>query len=120
MKKPRTNTGLLGHSIERFRLAGVNAHKLAVLRALLFEFDVTVGFCIKRMVPADPYIDTRMKPRAALAHDDIARNNLLTAVYLHAQAFGFGVATVLATTACFFMSHFAIPVLPRLYFVQAL
>jgi hypothetical protein len=63
------------------------------------------------MITAKADIDTRVKSRAALANDDIARNNLLTTENLHAQSFGFRVPTVLAATACFFMCHCTIPVL---------
>ena len=72
---------------------------------------MTVRFRIQRMITAKADIHTRVKSRAALANDDIARNNLLATENLHAQAFGFRVSTVLAATACFFMSHCTIPVL---------
>lgn len=73
---------------------------------------MAVRFRVQRMITAKADIDTRVKSRAALANDDIARNNLLTTENLHAQAFGFRVSTILAATACFFMSHFAVPVVP--------
>ena len=72
---------------------------------------MAVRFRVQRMITAKADIDARMKSRAALANDDIARNNLLTTENLHAQAFGFRVSTILAATACFFMSHCTIPVL---------
>jgi hypothetical protein len=60
-----------------------------------------------------------MNPRATLANDNIARNDCFATENLHAKPFGFGVASVLTAAACFFMSHCAVPVLPRLHFIQA-
>ncbi len=61
-----------------------DADELPVLRALLFKLDVAVLLCEQRVVPPDPDVDARMKPRTALADDDVARNNLLAAIDLYA------------------------------------
>ena len=46
-----------------------------------------------------------MKLGATLAHDDVAGQHHLTAKALDAQPFGFGVAAVAGTAACFFVCH---------------
>jgi hypothetical protein len=87
-----------------------DANELSALRTLLLKLNMPVFFCEQCVIPADANIDARMKTRAALANNDIARNNFLAAVNFHAQAFTFRIATVLGTTACFLMCHCTVPI----------
>jgi hypothetical protein len=67
---------------------------------------VAIALGVQGVIPANTDIDSWMNSCAALTNDNVARNYLLAAKNLDAQAFGFGVATVFTTTACFFMCHF--------------
>ena len=71
---------------------------------------MTIALRVQGVIPANADIDARVNSRATLPHQYIARNNPLAAKYLDAQSFGFGVTTVLATSACFFMCHLTLPV----------
>ena len=64
---------------------------------------------VEGVVLAHTYVDTVVKTGAALAHDDIAREDRLAAVDLDAEAFAFGIAAVAGTTACFLVSHLLSP-----------
>ena len=62
-------------------LSGVDdAHKLAHFRAFLLELHVSVLLGKQRVIATAANVSSRMKPRAALAHDDVARKNLLATV----------------------------------------
>ena len=61
-----------------------DADKLATARAFLFELDVSVLLGEQRVVAADADIAPGMETCASLAHDDVAGNNFLAAVDLHA------------------------------------
>jgi hypothetical protein len=95
------------------RLVGYNAHKLAILRPFLFELHMTIAFCEQRVITTDADIHTCMNSRSALANNNIASNDSLAAIYLDAQPFGFRIATVLTTAACFLMCHCTLPVCRR-------
>jgi hypothetical protein len=58
------------------------------------------------MVAAKPHVRSRMETGAALAHQDISRQNLLAAETLDAKSLGLGIAAVSRAAACFFMCHF--------------
>ena len=62
--------------------------KLAILRAFFLKLHLPVTLRKKRMVAADADVDARMKSSAALPHQDVARNDLLTAIHFDAKSFG--------------------------------
>src|SRR5690625_2858991 len=74
----------------RFR---VHAHPLAPA-TVTFEGDVSVNFCVQRMVFAHANVDARVHLRAPLAHDDAARGDFLTAETLDAQPLAAAVPSV--------------------------
>ena len=57
-----------------------DTHELAVLRALALALDLAVLLGEQRVVTADADVGAGVETRAALAHDDVARENLLAAV----------------------------------------
>src|SRR5204862_5584095 len=59
----------------------------------------------QRVVLADPDVDTGMNHRAALADDDAACGNRLSAIGFDAQALRFGIAAVARAAARFFVCH---------------
>ena len=61
-----------------------NAHKLTILRALLFKLDVAVTLGKERMVPADPDVGTCMEFGATLTNENVARNHFLAAIHFDA------------------------------------
>ena len=62
-------------------LSGVDdAHKLPVLRTFLFEFHVSIRLGEQRVVTTEANIGAGVETGATLAHDDVARNNLLAAI----------------------------------------
>ncbi len=67
--------------------------------------DNTVVQSEKRVVPATTNMPTRKKRRSALANDDRARNDLLTAIALDAAELGIAVATVATGTLTLLMCH---------------
>ena len=60
--------------------------KLPVLRPFPREFDLAVFFREQSVVAADANIHARMKMRAALTNDNVARDNCLTAEHLYAKS----------------------------------
>jgi len=66
-----------------------DAYELTVFRAFLCELDLTLFFRKQRVVATDADIFTGVKTRAALTNNNVAGNNVLTAVDLDAQAFTF-------------------------------
>src|SRR5882724_3438274 len=58
-----------------------------------------------RVVAAHADIGAGMVSRAALAHDDVAREHRLIAILLHAEALAGRIAAVTGAAACFFVSH---------------
>ena len=96
--------------VEKWTFFSNNAHVLAILRAFFLELDVPVAFGEQRVITTNANIHTGVDTRAALSNDDIPGNNRLADIFFDAQPFGIGIATVLSTAACFFMSHFLVPV----------
>src|SRR5690242_8066171 len=78
---------------------GHNAHVLALLGTLLLKEYLAIDLGEERVVRSHPDVRARMHLSAALAHDDVAGEHLLTAETLHAQSFGVGLAAVLGTAA---------------------
>src|SRR5690348_7418238 len=69
------------------------------------ECDAAVGKCKERVVLADADIAARVPLGAALAHDDVAGEDSLSAELLHAEALALTVAAVAGRAACFLMCH---------------
>ena len=86
---------------------------LAVFRSLLLKLDRSVLLREQGVITTHANIDSRMEVSAALAHDDIAGNGFLPTVQFDAQSLTLGIATVLGTAACFFVSHCIIPFVSR-------
>src|SRR5262245_60315230 len=102
-KKPyRVDRAFLGGSL---LLSRHHADRLLVGRALEVELDLAADLGVERVVLADADVVAGMDARAALADDDAARRHQLTAVALHSQALGFGIAAVARTAACFLVCH---------------
>ncbi len=80
----------------------------AALEALA-ERDLAVGKREQRMVLAHADVLARMELGAALAHDHVARFDLLAAEQLDAEPLARRVATVARRTACFLVSHDLVP-----------
>ena len=97
MKKPRYRRGLLKTGKSPHSRAGElnsalcsgrnDAHKLAILRALLLKLDMPVALGEQSMVTSYANIDACMKARTALAYDDITCDNTFTAVDFYAKSF---------------------------------
>ncbi len=60
----------------------------------------------QRIVLTHAYIVAGVVMGAALTHDDITGDALLTTIYLNAQTFAFAFTSVSRTTYTFFMCHF--------------
>merc|ERR1712173_311299 len=71
----------------------------------LVESHNTVGKREQGVVLAHADIGTRIELGAALAHDDVAGDDVLAAELLHAKATTGRITTVTRRTACFFMCH---------------
>src|SRR5215471_17625957 len=76
------------------------ATKLAVAKR-----DAAVGKRKKRVILADADVLARVPLGAALAHDDVAGEDSLSAELLHAEALALTVAAVAGRAACFLMCH---------------
>src|SRR5882724_10489345 len=79
----------------------------------LSERDDAVGGGEQRMVATDSNILASIHLGAALADQDVARQDLLAAVALHAQALAVGIAAVARRAACFLVCHRSTPVALR-------
>jgi hypothetical protein len=66
-----------------------NAHVTAVERAFYFKLDHAFDFSEEGVIFTHAYTVTGVELGAALTHDDVARNDFLAAIHLHAKAFGF-------------------------------
>src|SRR5690554_1086869 len=71
------------------RLGRDDAHVATAKSALHFELDHAFDFSEQGVVLAHANAVTGVELGAALTHDDVARNNFLAAIHLHAKAFGF-------------------------------
>jgi hypothetical protein len=65
----------------------------------------TIRLCEQGMILATANILSRMELSATLAYDDVPRLYYLATKQFHTQTFGYGIATVISTTACFLMCH---------------
>src|ERR1700730_13393888 len=92
------DSSLLGHLRE-------HTHIEALLGALLAELHLAGHLGEQRMVGAHTDVRAGTHRRAALTHADVARQHLLAAEALHAQALGVRIAAVLGTAACLFVCH---------------
>ena len=86
-KKPRER-GVSG-TVRVVTLSVQYADVLTVIRPFLLEFYLAVLLGKQRVITPDANVDTRVKTRAALTHDDVARRHFLAAKDFDAQAFGF-------------------------------
>src|SRR5690606_29487649 len=77
----------------------------ALLRTLRLERDPAVRQREQRVVAADPDVGAGVEARPTLPHEDIAREHLLAAEALHAEAFRFRVAPVLRAAAGLLVCH---------------
>ena len=82
----------------------VNAY-LFLISALALEFYNAVFECEERIVSADAYVVARVNFRAALAHENAAREYALSVLTLDTEAFRFAVAAVVGGTGTLFMSE---------------
>ena len=76
------------------RSSGYDADGFFTLRPFDREQNLSCCGCKQRMVLADADVDARVELGAALADDDVARDDGFAAVDFYAQAFRFRVATV--------------------------
>src|SRR3954471_24465756 len=97
-------TALDRQSLFRFACRHVHADELAAELAVA-ERDSAAGKREQGVIPADADIGARIIFGAALAHDDVAADDILAAELLHAKAPARGVAAVAGGTACFLMCH---------------
>ncbi len=86
-----------------------NVDVFSLFWALNAKFHDAIRLREEGVVLATAYVGTRVELGATLPDDDVASNNLLTTVYLHAKAFGFGIASVTCATTSFFMCHVYLP-----------
>ncbi len=73
----------------RWRLFRHNAHGTAVLRPFDGELNFAFHQCEQGVVTTHAHVHTWVKFGTALTHDDVARNNDLTAKLFDAKAFTF-------------------------------
>lgn len=66
-----------------------HAYELTALRTFLFELDMAAFLGEQGVVATDADVHARMETRAALANNDIARNDFLAAEDFNAKAFTF-------------------------------
>src|SRR3954465_8396199 len=82
-------------------------HVLAAELAIS-ERDLAVGKCKEGMVLAQADVRPRVPLGAALAHDDVASEDVFPTELLHAEALALTVAAVAGRAACFLMCHVAL------------
>src|SRR5467141_2350551 len=90
--------------LRRLSNHGIDAH-LHPLLVLMLEFDLPIHGREQRVIGGTPDILPRMKLRPALAHDDAARGDELSAEALHTEVFRIGVAPVARGADALLMSH---------------
>src|SRR5689334_915490 len=74
------------------------------------EGDDAVGGGEQRVVAADAHVLAGVHLGAALADQDVARQDLLAAEALHTETLAVGIAAVARGTACFLVCHRTTPV----------
>src|SRR5215204_6338156 len=89
-----------------FRDCGIDTDLVAAL-ALVLELHLALDQGVDRVVVAHADVRARMPLRAALADDDVARDDPLAAELLDAAVFRIAVAPVTRRADAFFMSHIA-------------
>ena len=70
-----------------------------------YELDHAVSLRKKCVVFPTTYVLSWMETCTALTHDNVTSTGCLAAEELHAEAFGYGIAAVISTTACFLMRN---------------
>jgi hypothetical protein len=73
--------------------------------ATAIEAHVAVNERENGVIPSETYVSARQKFCAALANNDVARDDHLAAEFFHTQALADAVAAVLNATLSFFVSH---------------
>lgn len=75
----------------------------------LGELDGTLAQSEQGVVLAAADVLAGVEVGATLTNDDVAGDNMLAAVTLHAKALRTGIATITGGAKTFFMSHFLLP-----------
>ena len=88
------------------KLRSCNAYESTVVWTFYFKNYFAVASGEQSVVFTDAYVVAGMKLGAALANQNIACFNDLTAKTFYTQSLCMRVATVASTTACLLMSHF--------------
>ena len=88
--------------MRRAAVSGDRAHVDVLAVAVHRKLHNAVGQCEKRVIFAHPDVLARADARAALTHQNIARNNLLAAEAFDAKALRVGVAAVPGGTRSLF------------------
>src|SRR5579872_5606577 len=91
--------------MRRAAVSGDRAHVDVLAVAVHRKLYDAVRQCEQRVVLTHPDVFARADARAALAHQDVARNNLLAAEALDAQPLCVGVAAVPGGTRALFGSE---------------
>src|SRR3954466_11968543 len=87
------------------RSIGVDAHEGVAFGALLAELHAALFQGEQRVIGADTDVGASTHRGTALADQDVAGNDVLAAVLLHAQTFAVRIAAVTGTAACLFVCH---------------
>src|SRR5579883_2109604 len=85
----------------------LDRHKASHASAI-HELYLAADFGKERVIASPANIQARFQTRAALPHNDRSASNELAAECLYAQPLRVRVATVIGTSAAFFMCHFSI------------
>jgi len=80
-------------------------YEFSVVRAASAECHYAVSLGKNSVVLANTGIYTRVETCSSLAHDDVAGQHSFATELLYAESFGFRIASVSSTTACFLMCH---------------
>src|SRR5688572_24243565 len=86
-------------------LLGFDGHEGVAFGALLRELHAAILEREQRVVRADADVRAGAHLRAALADEDVAREDSFAAELLHAQALAVRFAAVASAAACLFMCH---------------
>jgi hypothetical protein len=74
------------------KLAGTNAHKLAIFRAFPLEPDMAIFFREQGVIATNTDVYSGMEARTALANENIASQDFLAAVHLDTESWGLLIA----------------------------
>lgn len=97
---------LMRFSLKQLYLDRVNTDLFALVRASGFKYNPAACFGEESVIATTTNIDAGANMGAALADDDVACHNSLTAEAFYAQSFGFRIAAISGAAACLFMCHF--------------